>query len=162
MANSYTQLHIQFVFAVKYRTALIHNEWKGRLHQYITGIFQHNNHKMIAINSMPDHIHILVGLNPNQAISSLIQNVKTESSKWIKAQRYCKSFAWQEGYSAFSNSKSHVPAVIDYIEKQESHHQRHTFLEEYKRMLVAFGLDYNEQYIFKELLIWTSFSTVRF
>jgi putative transposase len=79
MASSYTQLHIQFVFAVKYRTALIHNEWKGRLHQYITGIFQHNNHKMIAINSMPDHIHILVGLNPNQTISSSIQNVKQKA-----------------------------------------------------------------------------------
>ena len=106
---------------------------------------------MIAINSMPDHIHILVGLNPNQAISSLIQNAKTQNCKWIKAQRFCKSFAWQEGYGAFSYSKSHVPAVIDYIEKQESHHQKHTFLEEYKRMLVAFGIDYNEQYIFKEL-----------
>jgi len=152
MANTYTQLHIQFVFAVKYRSALIHNEWKERLHQYITGIFQHNNHKMIAINSMPDHIHILVGLNPSQAISSLIQNVKTESSKWIRAQRFCKSsFAWQEGYGAFSYSKSHVPAVINYIANQESHHQKHTFLEEYQRMLVAFEIDFEDQYIFNEL-----------
>src|SRR5580658_2121150 len=84
MPNSYTQIHIQFVFAVKYRAALIDNEWKERLHQYITGIFQQNKHKMLQINSMPDHIHIFIGMKPDQSISSLIQNAKTESSKWIK------------------------------------------------------------------------------
>ncbi len=81
MANSYTQIHIQFVFAVKYRRALIHKEWKERLHEYITGIFQMNKHKMLQINSMPDHVHIFIGMRPHQSISSLIQNVKTESSK---------------------------------------------------------------------------------
>src|SRR5450759_6009425 len=89
MANSYTQIHIQFVFAVKYRAALIGNEWKERLHQYITGIFQGNKHKMLQINRMPDHIHIFIGMRPHQSISSLVQNVKTESSKWIKAQNLC-------------------------------------------------------------------------
>jgi len=153
MANTYTQLHIQFVFAVKYRTALIGKEWKERLHQYITGIFQHNHHKMIAINSMPDHIHVFVGLNPNQSISSIIQNVKTESSKWIKAQRFCSfPFAWQEGYGAFSYSKSQVPAVINYIQNQEQHHRKQTFTDEYKCMLAAFGIEYNEHYIFQELI----------
>ena len=151
MANSYTQLHIQFVWAVKYRAALIQNEWKGRLHQYITGIFQANNHKMLQVNSMPDHIHIFIGMRPHQSISSLIQNVKTESSKWIKEQQFCHSpFAWQEGYAAFSYSKSHVPDVIRYIQNQETHHQKETFLEEYKRLLKAFEVDYNEQYIFRE------------
>ena len=83
MANTDTQLHIQWVFAVKYRAALIQKEWKERLHQYITGIFQQNEHKLLQINSMPDHIHILIGMRPNQSISSLVQNVKSESSKWI-------------------------------------------------------------------------------
>ena len=112
MANSYTQIHIQFVFAVKYRDALINKEWKERLHQYITGIFQNNKHKMLQINSMPDHIHIFIGMRPHQSISSLIQNVKTESSKWIKEQNLCSNFAWQEGYGAFSYSKSQVDDVF--------------------------------------------------
>ena len=79
MANTYTQLHIQFVFAVKFRAALIQKEWKERLHKYITGIFQTNRHKMLQINSMPDHIHIFFGLSTHQAISALVQNVKTET-----------------------------------------------------------------------------------
>src|ERR1051326_2042082 len=119
MANTYTQLHIQFVFAVKYRAALIQKTWKEPLHQYITGIFQNNQHKMLQINSMPDHIHIFVGLRPHQSVSSLIQNVKTESTKWIKEQNLSPSFAWQEGYGAFSYSKSHVTDVIRYIQNQE-------------------------------------------
>ncbi len=84
MANTYTQLHIQFVFAVKYRVALILKEWKDELHKYITGIFQQNDHKMLQINSMPDYIHIFTGMRPTQSISALMQNIKTESSKWIK------------------------------------------------------------------------------
>jgi putative transposase len=152
MANSYTQIHVQFVFAVKYRTALIGSEWKERLHQYITGIFQENKHKMLQINSTPDHIHILAGIRPDQSISSLIQNVKTESSKWIKAQGFCtQPFAWQEGYGAFSYSKSQVPDVIRYIINQEAHHKKTTFLDEYKKFLTLFEIDWDEQYIFKEL-----------
>ena len=151
MANTYTQLHIQFVFAVKYRAALIQKEWKQRLHQYITGIIQKNEHKMLQINSMPDHIHIFIGMRPNQSISSLAQNVKTESSKWIKDNKFCKSaFAWQEGFGAFSYSKSHVGSVIRYIQNQEAHHKKETFLDEYMKMLKAFEIKYDEQYIFKE------------
>lgn len=150
MPNTYTQLHIQFVFAVKYRQALILEPWKKRLHQYITGIFQNNQHKMLQINSMPDHIHILVGVRPHQSISALIQNVKSESTKWIKEQGLSTSFAWQEGYGAFSYSKSHVPDVIRYIQNQEEHHRKQSFLEEYKSFLKAFDIDFDEQYIFKE------------
>jgi len=151
MANSYTQIHIQFVFAVKYRAALIGQDWKERLHQYITGIFQENKHKMIQINSMPDHIHILVGIRPHQSISSLIQNVKAESSKWVKAQGFCSQpFAWQEGYGAFSYSKSQISDVVRYILNQEDHHKKTTFLEEYKKFLTLFEIDWDEQYIFKE------------
>jgi len=149
MPNTYTQLHIQFVFAVKNRAALIDLEWKHELHKYITGIFQNNNHKMLQINSMPDHIHIFIGMRPHQSISALVQNVKTESSKWIEAQKVCgNTFRWQEGYGAFSYSKSHVSRVIQYIQNQEMHHRKETFLEEYKRLLKLFEINYDEQYIF--------------
>ena len=141
MANTYTQLHIQLVFAVKYRAALIQKEWKPKLHQFITGIFQKNEHKMLQINSMPDHIHIFIGLRPDQSISSLVQNVKAESSKWIRNNKLCKSsFAWQEGFGAFSYSKSHVNRVIRYIQNQEAHHKKETILDEYMRLLNAFGI----------------------
>ncbi len=151
MPNTYTQLHIQFVFAVKYRAALIHPNWKERLHQYITGIIQQNEHKLLQINSMPDHIHIFIGMRPNQSVSTLVQNIKSESTKWIKENGFCKSpFAWQEGYGAFSYSKSHVSNVIHYIQNQEQHHQKKTFLGEYLEFLKAFEIDYDERYIFKE------------
>ncbi|HVZ95630.1 MAG TPA: IS200/IS605 family transposase [Chitinophagaceae bacterium] len=151
MPNSYTQLHIQFVFAVKYRAALIDKSWKDQLHKYITGIFQHNKHKMLQINSMPDHIHIFIGMRPHQSISSLIQNVKTESTKWIKEHKFCSyPFAWQEGYGAFSYSRSHVNNVIRYIQNQEMHHRKKTFLDEYKRFLDAFKIEWDEKFIFKE------------
>jgi len=151
MANTYTQLHIQLVFAVKYRVALIQKEYKERLHQYITGIIQQNEHKLLQINSMPDHIHIFIGMRPQQSISSLVQNAKSESSKWINENGFCRSaFAWQEGFGAFSYSKTHVPDVIRYIQNQEAHHKKETFLDEYKKMLKAFELEYDERYIFKE------------
>ncbi|MFB9075945.1 IS200/IS605 family transposase [Flavobacterium procerum] len=150
MANTYTQLHIQFVFAVKYRKALIAPEWKDKLHKYITGIIQSSQHKMLCINSMPDHIHIFIGMRPTQSISSLMQNVKAESTKWIKEQQLAKDFAWQEGYGAFSYSRSHVPNVIRYIENQEQHHKKETFLEEYQKQLKVFEIEYDDRYIFKE------------
>lgn len=151
MANTYTQIHVQFVFAVKYRTALIQKEWKDELHKYITGIIQGNNHKMLQINSMPDHIHIFIGMRPTQSISALVQNLKAESSKWIKNKNFCATpFAWQEGYGAFSYSKSHVQDVIRYIQNQEAHHKEETFLHEYRKMLKAFQIEYEEQYIYKE------------
>ena len=151
MPNTYFKLHIQLVFAVKYRAALIHKEWKEDLHKYITGVFQYNDHKMLQINSMPDHIHIFLGMRPHQSISAVVQNVKTESSKWIKTQKFCKSsFGWQDGFGAFSYSKSHVPNVIRYIQNREIHHQKETFLDEYRKMLKLFEVEYDDQYIFKE------------
>ena len=145
MPNTYFKLHIQLVFAVKYRAGLIHREWKEDLHKYITGIFQQNNHKMLQINSMPDHIHIFIGMRPHQSISALVQNVKTESSKWVKAKKLCKGFFnWQEEYGAFSYSKSHVPNVIRYIQNREIHHRKETFLDEYRKMLKLFEVDFDE------------------
>jgi REP element-mobilizing transposase RayT len=151
MPNTYTQIHIQFVFAVQHRAALINAEWKERLHQYITGIFQQHNHKMLQVNSMPDHIHILAGIRPHQSISALMQLVKSESSKWIKEERLSSyPFAWQEGYGAFSYGKSQVDTVIRYIQNQELHHRKETFLDEYKRLLKVFEVEWDERYIFKE------------
>lgn len=141
MANTYTQIHIHFVFAVQYRAGLIQPSWKESLHKYITGIVEANNHKMLQINSMPDHVHLLVGFRPHQSISALIQNVKTESTKWIKTQGFATQFAWQEGYDAFSYSKSAVSDVIRYIQNQEAHHKKQSFLNEYQQFLDLFGID---------------------
>lgn len=153
MPNTYSQIHIQFVFSVKYRHALIDKSWKEQLHKYITGIVQNHNHKMLCINSMPDHIHIFLGMRPHQSVSELAQKIKAESSKWIKEMNFCKEpFYWQEGYGAFSYSKSHTGAVIAYINNQEEHHKKETFLAEYRRLLSLFDIEWNEAYIFKELV----------
>ena len=152
MPNTYTQIHIQFVFAVKYRKALIDKAWKEDLHKYITGIVQGHNHKMLQINSMPDHIHIFIGMRPTQSISELMKIVKGESTKWIKEQsNTLNAFAWQEGYGAFSYSKSQVNNVINYIKNQEEHHKKENFIDEYKKFLTLFEIEWDEKYIFKEL-----------
>jgi putative transposase len=152
MANTYTQIHIQCVIAVKYRESLINSGWKERLHQYITGILKNNGHKVIAINSMPDHLHIFFGFRPTQSLADLMRILKGESSEWINKEKFTKTkFHWQEGYGAFSYSRSQVSAVSKYIENQEEHHRKKTFLEEYKDFLVHFEVDFNEQYIFKSL-----------
>lgn len=141
MANTYTQIHIQAVFTVQNRECIIANQWKDELYKYITGIIQNYNHKLLAINGMPDHIHILFGMRPVQSISELMQQVKEDSSKWINKRNFIRSkFSWQEGYGAFSYSKSQIPQVIQYIEKQEEHHKKRTFIEEYKEFLEAFGI----------------------
>ena len=151
MANTYTQIHIQFVFAVKYRDGLIHSSFKDELYQYITGIIKANNQKLLAINGMSDHIHILIGMRPTQSISELMQIIKANSSKWINEKKFLKvKFEWQEGYGAFSYSKSHVKNVINYIQNQEERHKIKTFQEEYLEFLEAFEVEYDERYIFKE------------
>lgn len=153
MANTYTQIHIQFVFAVKYRASLIHSSWKDELYKYITGIIRNNNHKLISINGMPDHIHILIGIRPSQSISDLLKDIKSNSSKWINEKKFVKEkFEWQEGYGAFSYSKSQIKDVIAYIENQEEHHRKKSFLEEYLNFLNKFEIDYDEKYVFKELI----------
>ena len=153
MPNTYTQIHLQFVFAVKYRNGLIHSSFKEELYYYISGIIKAHNHKLLAINGMPDHIHILVGMRPSQSVSDLMQNIKANSSKWINEKKFLKvKFEWQEGYGAFSYSKSHVQNVIKYIQNQEKRHQVKTFNEEYLDFLNAFEIDYDERYVFKDLI----------
>ena len=153
MANTYTQIHIQFVFAVKHRDGLIHASYKDELYQYIAGIIKNHNHKLLAINGMPDHVHVFIGMRPTQSISDLLQDIKGSSSKWINEKKFLKvKFEWQEGYGAFSYSKSQSNAVIDYIKNQEQHHAVKTFREEYLEFLELFEIDYDERYVFKDLL----------
>jgi putative transposase len=153
MANSYTQIHIHFVFAIKFRHGIIQSKWKEDLYKYIAGIIQNNNHKLLAINGMPDHIHILIGLRPAQSISDLMKDVKQSSSKWINDNKLAEGhFEWQEGYGAFSYSESQINQVINYIQNQEMHHKKKTFKEEYLDFLEKFEIDYDEKFIFKELI----------
>ncbi len=153
MPNTYTQIHIHCVFVVKYREGIIQDSWKNELYKYITGIVQNNQHKMIVINGMPDHVHVLIGMRPTQSIADLMQDVKANSSKWINEQKLTPGrFEWQAGYGAFSYSKSQLKNVIAYIKNQEQHHATKTFREEYIALLEAFEVAYNEQYIFKDLI----------
>ena len=151
--STYSQIYIQIVFAVKNRQALIANSWQEELYKYVTGIVQNKGQKMLAINGMPDHIHIFIGMRPTQSISDLMQDIKGNSSKWINEKKFLKvKFEWQEGFGAFSYSKSHVNKVIDYIKNQEVHHKKETFRDEYLKFLKAFEIDYDERYIFKDLI----------
>ncbi|HLU94415.1 MAG TPA: IS200/IS605 family transposase [Membranihabitans sp.] len=116
MANTYTQIHIQAVFAVQNRKSLIFNQWEENLHKVITTILQEYGHKMLQINGMPDHVHILFGMRPTQSLSDLMKYVKQRSSSWINDERLVGGkFSWQEGYGAFSYAKSQLPQVIRYI-----------------------------------------------
>ena len=154
MANTYTQIHIQAVFTVQNRGCTISNSWKDELYKYITGIVQNNGHKLLAINGMPDHIHILFGMRPSQSISDLMQDVKGGSSKWINGKKFVRGkFAWQEGYGAFSYSKAELPGIINYIREQQSHHSKKPFIEEYIELLKEFEIDYNDCYVFKPVAI---------
>jgi len=153
MPNTYTQLYIHCVFAVKYRNALISHTWEERLHQYITGILQNNGHKLLAVNSMPDHLHLFVGLNPKQSISDMMRLVKGDSSEFINKERFTVSkFYWQEGYGAFSNSRSQIDSVVKYIMNQKQHHSKKKFKEEYLNILKDYAVEYDEKYIFHDLL----------
>src|SRR5215216_1965691 len=149
MANTFTQIHIHCVFAVKFRNGLISNIWQERLHNYIAAIVGNKGHKMLAINSMPDHIHLLFGLKPIQGLSDLIQVVKGDSSEWVNKQNFVPgNFKWQEGYGAFSYKKSDVDTVVKYIRNQQQHHHKKTFLEEYNDLLKEFEIDFDDRYVF--------------
>ncbi len=154
MANTYTQIHIQSVFAVQNRDAVINSKWKDELYRYITGIIQGREHKLLAIGGMPDHVHILFGFRPIQSLSELMHEIKGNSSRWINEKGYlrCK-FSWQEGYSAFSYAKSDLKNVIRYIQNQREHHRKITFTEEYVALLKELEIVYDLRYIFKPVEI---------
>ncbi len=152
MANTYTQLYIHFVFAVQNRLTLIKPEWEADLYKYITGIVETKKHKMMSINGMPDHLHALISMHPNESISDLMYHVKRSSSLWINDNRLCMGkFSWQEGFGSFSYGKSQIPVLARYIERQKEHHGKRTFRDEYLEMLQKFDVDYDERYIFKPI-----------
>lgn len=150
MANTYTQIHIHCITAVKFRNAVIHETWKERLHKYITGVVSNFDHKMLSINSMPDHLHFPMGFRPHQSLSDLMKFVKGESSEWVNKQKITTApFRWQAGFGAFSCSRSQISIVARYIENQEDHHRKKSFLEENKDLLDKFNVEYDQRYIFK-------------
>jgi REP element-mobilizing transposase RayT len=149
MANTYTQVYIHLVFSVKNRDPLISNNFRDNLHKYITGIIKKRDCKLLSINSMPDHIHILFSLTPEKSISNLVREIKVFSAKYINENKFCKfKFNWQEGYGAFSYSGSQVEKVKSYIENQEIHHSKLTFNEEYILFLKKFNVKYDMKYVF--------------
>lgn len=149
MANTYSQIYIQVVFAVKGRLNLIAEKHREELQKFIGGIVNNRNQKMMAIYCMPNHTHILLSLSPNLALADLVRDIKAGSSKFINEQNWVKGkFAWQEGYGAFSYSQSQVQHVIDYILNQEEHHKSKSFKEEYTDFLNKFQIDYKSDYLF--------------
>jgi len=153
MANSYHQVYIQAVFAVKYRAAIIDETWQSNLFSVIGNLIAETGCKPIIVNGVTDHVHCFIGLKPTVSISDLMQSVKAKSSKWINENTLTYSrFEWQEGYGAFSYSRSHRDAVYHYILNQAEHHRKHTFREEYTDMLQKFDVPYDERYIFTDLI----------
>ena len=154
MANTYTQIFIHAVFVVKGRQNLIPNSKKDELFKYIAGIITEKGHKLFIVNGMSDHVHILIGYNPIEALSVLMKEVKRCSSIFINTNKWLKGkFEWQSGYGGFSYSKSQIDKVYKYIENQEEHHKKRTFREEYIELLKKFEVDYDEKYIFEEVFI---------
>jgi REP element-mobilizing transposase RayT len=150
MANTYVQAYFHLVFAVKNRQALILKVWKNDLEKYITGIVQNNGHKLIAIGSMPDHIHIFIGYKLTQTIPDLVEAIKTSSNSWIKNNNLSKfKFEWQKGYGAFTNSHSQIDRVAKYVLNQEKHHKKTTFRMEYLEMLKDFEINFKEEHVFE-------------
>lgn len=150
MANTYTQIYIHVVFAVQGRQNLIPKEHKEELHKYITGIVKNKGQKLIAINSMPDHAHVFLGVKPTITLSDLVQDIKNNSSGFINEKKWVRGkFNWQKGFGAFSYGHSQIDAVVKYILNQEKHHAKKTFREEYIEMLKKFAVEYDEKYLFE-------------
>jgi REP-associated tyrosine transposase len=134
---------------VQGRQNLLRKEHKEELHKYVTGIVRNQKQKLIAISSMPDHMHILIGLRPSLALSDLIAKVKANSSLFINEKKWVRGrFNWQEGFGAFSYGHSQLNAVIRYIQDQEDHHSRRTFKQKYLELLKKFSVEYDEKYVF--------------
>lgn len=149
MANTYTQIYIHVVFAVQGRHSLLPRQHKEALHKYITGITRNKQQKLITVNSMPDHIHLLIGLKPDMALSDLMRDIKANSSRYINQNRWVRGkFRWQEGFGAFSYSRSQLDTVIRYIDSQELHHAKISFKDEYLDLLEKSQIDYDERYVF--------------
>jgi putative transposase len=148
MANTFSQIYIQTVFAVSNRQSLIKAEFKEDLYKYITGIVKNQGQKLISINGVADHVHILIGLKPAMALSDLVREIKSDSSNFVNEQRFVRGrFSWQEGYGAFSYGHSQLDTLIRYIQNQEQHHQRSSFKREYLTLLRKFDIAFEEKYV---------------
>ena len=149
MAGTFSQIYIQVVFAVKGRDSLIHSSWEEELYKYITGIVRNKEQKVLAINGMPDHIHILIGMRPSCCLSDLVREIKKASNEFINENKISiYKFQWQEGYAAFSYNHSSLGKVINYIRNQKEHHTKQTFREEYKALLINFQIEHKDEYLF--------------
>lgn len=150
MANTYSQLYVQIVFAVKGRQSLISAEHREELHKYITGMVQFRDQKMLAVFAMPDHVHLLIGMKPTVCISDLVRDIKGGTSRFINEKKWVKGhFNWQHGFGAFTYSKSHVSRVVSYILNQEEHHRKKSFKEEYIDFLVKYEVEFDDKYLFE-------------
>jgi len=150
MANTYSQIYIQTVFAVDGRLSLIRPEFKEELYKYMTGIVRNKKQKLLAINGMSDHVHILIGLKPAMALADLVRDIKADSSDFINRKKWIRGrFCWQEGYGAFSYGHSQLDTIIRYIQNQERHHRRRTLKDEYLMWLKKFEVPFEVRYIFK-------------
>lgn len=151
MANTYTQLYVHVVFAVKGRYNLISSAWKEKLYQYITGIVSNKNQKLMAINGMPDHLHVLIGLKPECSLSDIVRDIKANSSKWINGQKFISGkFEWQTGFGGFTIGQSQIQAVVNYIHNQEEHHRKQSFRDEYIELLHACHIDFKHEYLLED------------
>ncbi|BDB53172.1 IS200/IS605 family transposase [Flavobacterium ammonificans] len=152
MANTYHQVYIQAVFAVKYRAAVLDKEWRASVFSVIGNLINETGCKTIIVNGVEDHVHCLFGLKPTVSISELMKIVKAKSSKYINDNRFLLNrFEWQEGYGVFSYSHKQLDVVYNYIKNQENHHRDRTFQEEYLSTLKKFNIQYNESYVFEKL-----------
>lgn len=150
MANTYTQIYLHLVFSPKGRENVIPVKHKEELQKYTTGIIQNRRHKLLAINYMPDHVHIFIGYQPSQALPELLRDIKANTSKFINEKKWLPGkFQWQEGYGAFSYGHSQINDVIHYVNTQEEHHKRVLFNEEYLRLLEKFDVEYDPKYMFE-------------
>jgi putative transposase len=148
--STYSQIYIQIVFAVKNRQALIAYSWEEELYKYITGIVQNKGQKMLAINGMPDHIHIFMGIKPSCCLSDLVREIKKASNSFINEKGFSNyKFEWQEGFGAFSYSHSSLDNVIGYINNQKVHHTKRSFKEEYIDFLEKFNVEFKNEYLFQ-------------
>lgn len=152
MANTYTQLYFHIVFAVKGRANHISMKWDEQLYKYISGIVTQKRHKLIIINGMPDHVHLLIGMKPDGCLSDLVRDIKASSSKFINEQKLVLGkFEWQTGFGAFTLGHSQLDIAITYIKNQKEHHKVKTFKEEYKEFLERYSIDYKSEYLFEDV-----------
>jgi REP element-mobilizing transposase RayT len=150
MAGTFSQIYIQIVFAVKGRGSLINASWEEELYKYMTGIVQNKGQKMLAINGMPDHIHVFIGMKPSCCLSDLVREIKKASNEFVNEKKFSKfKFQWQEGYGAFSYSHSNLDNVVKYVLNQKEHHKKKSFKEEYLEFLEKFEIEFKDEYLFE-------------